>query len=148
MEKGVSSVAGGKLSRQVVRLEPLSRPAGCDQIDLVIGLVLRLHIAGFATRPAIVLAIFAEANVELGTAQPAVFDATASSLDLVTEGANKIFRHERSLPRVTRCPQSPMVLRPEAAVTSDLCAVSPDLHGFDVEPQRKCPPATTIEMSP
>ena len=64
---------------------------------LGVGLVLGLHVARFATWPAIVLAILAEAHVVLRTAQPAIFVAGAAPLDLVAESANKVFGHRRSL---------------------------------------------------
>jgi len=67
------------------------------QISLAVALVLGFHVTGFAAGAAVILAIFTEANVELRATQPAVLGAGAAAFDLVTENADKILGHKRSL---------------------------------------------------
>jgi hypothetical protein len=66
--------------------------------DLNGALVLSLHVARFAAGAAVILAVFAQANVMLTTAKPAVLSAGAAPFHLVAKNAEEIFRHDRSLP--------------------------------------------------
>jgi hypothetical protein len=63
-------------------------------------LVLRFHVTGFAAGTAVILAVFTKANVKLRAAKPAVLDAGAAAFSLLTENADKVFRHRRSLAEV------------------------------------------------
>jgi hypothetical protein len=67
------------------------------QISLAVALVLGFHVTGFTAGAAVILAVFAEANVELRATQPAVLGAGAAAFDLLTENADKILGHRRSL---------------------------------------------------
>jgi hypothetical protein len=60
-------------------------------------LVLGFHVTGFTAGTAVILAVLAEANVKLGTAEPAVLGAATAALGLITENADEIPRHRRSL---------------------------------------------------
>ncbi len=64
---------------------------------LCVRVILGLHVARLAARPAIVLAVFTEADVILGTAEPAILDAGAALLNLVALQADKILRHEAEI---------------------------------------------------
>ena len=56
-------------------------------------MILGLHVTGFAARAAIILAIFAKANVKLSTAQPAIFGAGAAAFHLLAYAAYVILGH-------------------------------------------------------
>jgi len=60
-------------------------------------MVLRLHVAGFTAWATIILAVFAEPDVVLCAAKPAVLRAGTAPLNLVAHDANEIFGHGRSL---------------------------------------------------
>jgi hypothetical protein len=60
-------------------------------------LVLGFHVTGFTAGTAVILAVLAEANVKLGTAEPAVLGAATAALGLITENADEIPWHRRSL---------------------------------------------------
>jgi hypothetical protein len=56
--------------------------------------ILGLHVTGFAAGSAIILTIFAKANVKLSTAQPAIFGAGAAALHLIAQAAYVILGHD------------------------------------------------------
>jgi hypothetical protein len=62
-----------------------------------VALVLGFHVTGFTAGAAVILAVLTEANVKLGTAEPAVLGAATAALGLITENADEILRHRRSL---------------------------------------------------
>ena len=64
---------------------------------LCVRVVLGLHIARFAAGAAVVLAVFAQADVKLGAAKPAIFRAGAALLNLVALRADEILRHEAEI---------------------------------------------------
>lgn len=67
--------------------------------DLSARLVLCLHVAGFAAGAAIILAVFAKADVIVPAAEPAVLGAGAAAFDLVALNADEILWHGRRLSR-------------------------------------------------
>jgi hypothetical protein len=56
-----------------------------------------LQVTGFTAGRAIVNAVFAQADVMQALAERAVFVAGATSLRLVTQHADKVFRHKREI---------------------------------------------------
>ena len=74
--------------------------------------VLRFHIAGFAARTAIVVAVFAQAGVVRALAQAAVADTITLLLSVVTDRADKLLGHRRRLARFFSYGNDTIVLRP------------------------------------
>jgi hypothetical protein len=68
-------------------------------------MILGLHVTGFATGSAIILAIFAKANVKLPTAQPAIFGAGAAAFHLLAYAAYVILGHRPEIIPIWACRQ-------------------------------------------
>ena len=56
-------------------------------------MILGLHVTGFAACTAIILAIFAQPDIKLAAAEPAVFGAGAAAFHLVAYAAYVILGH-------------------------------------------------------
>jgi hypothetical protein len=103
-------------------------------ISRVDHVVLGFHIAGFAAGTAVVLAVFAEADIVLAAAEPTVLGAGAPPLDLVAKDADKILGHTAEISAIRRCGQSSKVLRPRVQE-----ALSSESTGLQLTPaKREC----------
>jgi len=83
---------------------------GVDQTALIgRGMILGLHVTGFAAGPAVILAIFAQAGIKLAAAEPAILGAWAAAFDLIAQAANVILGHSRRLSRFEPAGNTPNV---------------------------------------